>query len=87
LCLPGNIATNVAALERLAAVGQYDRALLSLPASRLPFAIGNLTPLAFGTAKSSYAAARSPAVVPPSLRMDGFAPAISALSIETASCS
>src|SRR6516162_6779611 len=45
-----NIATNVAALQRLAVVGRRDRALLPLPLHHAyPFIVGMLTPLALGT--------------------------------------
>jgi long-chain acyl-CoA synthetase len=45
-----NIATNVAALQRLAIVGRDDRALLPLPLHHAyPFVVGMLTPLAIGT--------------------------------------
>jgi long-chain acyl-CoA synthetase len=45
-----NIATNVAALQRLAVVGRHDRALLPLPLHHAyPFVVGMLAPLAIGT--------------------------------------
>jgi long-chain acyl-CoA synthetase len=45
-----NIATNIAALERLAVVGRHDRAMLPLPLHHVyPFVVGMLAPLAIGT--------------------------------------
>jgi long-chain acyl-CoA synthetase len=45
-----NIATNVAAVQRLAVVGRHDRALLPLPLHHAyPFVVGMLAPLAIGT--------------------------------------
>jgi long-chain acyl-CoA synthetase len=50
LLTQGNIATNIAALQRLGIVDRHDRALLPLPLHHAyPFVVGMLAPLAIGT--------------------------------------